>query len=267
MSTAGGPVKRAGVVSAGRMSLNTSAKGSSTMMRTSMAPQGRASLAAPRHSLAASANGRKSSVGVRRGSAYGAGSGKADPRPITDKGYVNDSIRALVGYLSDYGYDQPISAKILTRPSGRDFNNIMGFLFRQYDPAWQPTPGSRFEEEVIPFLKAIGYPFTLSKASLLAVGAPQTWPKALAAISWMIELLAYDRELANHEADQQDRRAAGDCDGIADHALDDKVSCVTSLVVAYASITAFVLSSTPLLATALSRKMFASLDRALAYVH
>eukprot|EP00953_Heterococcus_sp_UTEX-ZZ885_P013557 7742-Heterococcus_DN1.PRE.8 len=94
MSTAGGPVKRAGVASAGRMSLNTSAKGS-TMMRTSMAPQGRASLAAPRHSLAASANGRKSSVGVRRGSAYGAGSGKADPRPITDKGYVNDSIRAL----------------------------------------------------------------------------------------------------------------------------------------------------------------------------
>ena len=221
MSTAssGVPMKRPGAAAtAGRMSLNTSSK----LMRSSMAPTGRASLAAPRHSLAAS-QGRKSSVGVRRGSAYGAGTGKADPRPITDKNFVNDSIRALVSFLSEYGYDQPISAKILTRPSGRDFNNIMSFLFQQYDPAWKPAPGSRFEDEVIPFLKAIGYPFTLSKASLQAVGAPQTWPKALAAITWLIELLSYDRELINHEAEQQDKRAAGDCDNLADHALDDKV--------------------------------------------
>lgn len=30
---------------------------------------------------------------------------------------------------------------------------------------------------MIPFLKMIRYPFQLSKSSLAAVGAPQTWPK------------------------------------------------------------------------------------------
>lgn len=38
-------------------------------------------------------------------------------------------------------------------------------------------PSGRFEDDVIPFLKMIRYPFQLSKSSLAAVGAPQTWPK------------------------------------------------------------------------------------------
>ncbi len=159
-----------------------------------------------RSSLAASSvGGRKSSAGIRRSSAYGAGGGRSDPRPISDKGFIAQSIRTLVEYLSDHGYDQPISGKILTRPSGRDFTNIMGFLFRQYDSTWQPSSGRRFEEEVIPFLKAVRYPFTLSKASLQAVGAPQTWPKVLAAISWLVELLHYDEEVTAYEADHQVR--------------------------------------------------------------
>lgn len=38
-------------------------------------------------------------------------------------------------------------------------------------------PSGRFEDDVIPFLKMIRYPFQLSRSSLAAVGAPQTWPK------------------------------------------------------------------------------------------
>lgn len=38
-------------------------------------------------------------------------------------------------------------------------------------------PSGRFEDDVVPFLKMIRYPFTLSRSSLAAVGAPQTWPK------------------------------------------------------------------------------------------
>lgn len=38
-------------------------------------------------------------------------------------------------------------------------------------------PSGRFEEGVVPFLKMVRYPFTISKSSLAAVGAPQTWPK------------------------------------------------------------------------------------------
>lgn len=51
-----------------------------------------------------------------------------------DKSYLNASVHKMADYLSTHGYDQPINMKTLSRPSGRDFNNIMGFLFRQIDP-------------------------------------------------------------------------------------------------------------------------------------
>lgn len=78
---------------------------------------------------------RKSSTGVRRSNGYSNGGGsRSDSRPLMDKAYLNASLHKLADYLSSHGYDQPINNKNLTRPSGRDFNNIMGFLFRQIDP-------------------------------------------------------------------------------------------------------------------------------------
>lgn len=81
------------------------------------------------------AGDRNSATGVRRSSAYGNGAGgkSVDSRPLMDKGYLNASLHKLADYLSSHGYDQPINNKNLSRPSGRDFNNIMGFIFRQFD--------------------------------------------------------------------------------------------------------------------------------------
>lgn len=82
-----------------------------------------------------SAGERKSSTGVRRSTAYGGGAGgRSDPRPLMDKAHLHECLHKLADYLSSHGYDQPINNKNLSRPSGRDFNNIMGFLFRQIDP-------------------------------------------------------------------------------------------------------------------------------------
>lgn len=53
-----------------------------------------------------------------------------------DKTYLNNSLQKMADYLSTHGYDQPINLKTLSRPSGRDFKNIMGFLFRQIDPSY-----------------------------------------------------------------------------------------------------------------------------------
>lgn len=53
-----------------------------------------------------------------------------------DKTYLNDSLHKMADYLSTHGYEQPINLKTLSRPSGRDFKNIMGFLFRQIDPSY-----------------------------------------------------------------------------------------------------------------------------------
>lgn len=51
-----------------------------------------------------------------------------------DKAHLHASLHKLMDYLITHGYDQPINKKKLMSPSGRDFNNITGFLFRQLDP-------------------------------------------------------------------------------------------------------------------------------------
>jgi kinetochore protein NDC80 len=42
--------------------------------------------------------------------------------------------------------------------------------------------------------KTLGYPYTISKTSLSAVGSPHAWPQLLGAIEWLVELLCYDKE-------------------------------------------------------------------------
>lgn len=92
---------------------------------------GRPSMGRPSMSTAGE---RKSSVGVRRSNSYGSGGGKSDTRPLMDKAHLNASLHKLMDYLLTHGYDQPLNKKKLLSPSGRDFNNITGFLFRQLDP-------------------------------------------------------------------------------------------------------------------------------------
>jgi kinetochore protein NDC80 len=116
--------------------------------------------------------------------------GRADPRNITDKKFVSNSIKALIEYLSAHNYDHFISPKILTSPSGKDFSNIVQFLFRQIDN--NLTCPGKFEDEVISIFKFLRYPYNISKNGLSAVGSPHSWPQLLASLMWVIELLEYD---------------------------------------------------------------------------
>ena len=126
---------------------------------------------------------------------------KADPRPLSDKAYVNSCIRNLLQYLVSSGYEYPVSHKTLARPSGRDFNQICTFLLRRIDPSFNDG-SQKFEDEVALAFKTLGYPFPISKTALVAAGSPHTWPTLLAALTWLIELLGCD------EADDDDDDAA-----------------------------------------------------------
>ena len=144
---------------------------------------------------------RRSSIGVSRKSSVQAGRPSVaatatnrlvDPRNISDKQFMNNSIRTLVDYLTRHNFDHAISPKILTRPAVKDFNNIVMFLFKQIDANYQST--GKFEDEVVTVFKHLGYPCQISKANISAVGSPHAWPSLLASIMWLIELLAYDEE-------------------------------------------------------------------------
>ncbi|DBA03492.1 TPA: hypothetical protein N0F65_002900 [Lagenidium giganteum] len=161
-------------------------------------------------SVGAGINGRRSSAYGSRGSIAQRGS-RADPRPLTDKAYMNSCIHSLIEFLSDRQYDHVLSPKILKGPTKKDFRNIIQFLFRQIDPNYEFGP--KFEDDVAMLFKNLRYPFAISKTALVAVGSPHTWPALLGTIAWIIELLSYDEEV-------QRSSSAEDFDGeIADKAF------------------------------------------------
>lgn len=96
-----------------------------------------------------------------------------DPRNIHGKDFMKNSIPQLINYLVTHSFDHSISPKILTRPSVKDFNNIVLFLFKQIDPNFTCT--GKFEDEVISMFKQLKYPYSISKTNLVAAGSPTAW--------------------------------------------------------------------------------------------
>lgn len=136
----------------------------------------------PRESL----NRRSSAFGK---SLAGAVPGGKDPRPIREKAYQLEVIKNLINFLAKSGYPHPISQKLLTAPSAKDFQNIFKFLYAQLDPGYDF--GKKFEEEVPIVMKGLRYPFAgdISKSQLYAVGSMHAWPGLLAMLSWMVDLI------------------------------------------------------------------------------
>jgi kinetochore protein NDC80 len=151
---------------------------------------------------------------IRRSSVYGKTSltnlngsqpayGK-DPRPIRDKTFQANCTRNLVEFLMRVGYPHPISQKLLTAPSAKDFQQIFKFLYSNLDPTFEF--GKKFEEEVPGLLKGLRYPFAneISKSQLYAVGSMHAWPGLLAMLNWMVELIQCCDELNNSLNNQAD---------------------------------------------------------------
>jgi kinetochore protein NDC80 len=122
---------------------------------------------------------------------------KHNQRPIQDKGYQQNCIRTLLSYLTQSGYEYPVTFKSLSQPSGKDFVQIVTFLLKKIDPTFGTLssissnsavgPELKLEEEVALHFKALGYPYPVSKTSLVAAGSPHTWPSLLAALAWLVE--------------------------------------------------------------------------------
>ncbi|KAM8759560.1 kinetochore protein NDC80 homolog isoform 2-T2 [Acanthopagrus schlegelii] len=119
-------------------------------------------------------------------SGFGGTEKMKDARPLHDKSYVQQCIRQLHEFLNEQGYPGTLSSKTLQSPSTKEFVKMFEFIYRQLDPTFE-MPNSKVEEEVPAILKALRYPFVLSKCSMYSVGAPHTWPQALAALMWLID--------------------------------------------------------------------------------
>ena len=128
-----------------------------------------------------------------------------DPRPVSNKAYQQECIKELFSFLQKSGYEHPISLKSLSRPSGKDFSNIVTFMLRRVDPSFQDGT-LKMEDEIAMNFRAMGYPFAVSKTALVAAGSPHTWPTLLAALTWLmkrIQCMKYliPEELDNHSGE------------------------------------------------------------------
>jgi len=163
-------------------------KKSQVAKRMSMMPAVGGGAAGRRQSTMSVASRRKSTATMGGG---GVGAMlKSDPRPISDKAFRGQSIETLIRFLADHNYDQALSPKILHRPTGKDFEHIIVFLFRLFDSNRKYQ--GKFADEVTLMFKGLKYPFNISKTSLAAVGSPHTWPALLASLVWLVELLEYE---------------------------------------------------------------------------
>lgn len=145
-----------------------------------------------------SSMGPTSRLSSRPSMSYGGPKRLQDPRPLHDKTYMKSQVESLIRFAIDHGYQHSLSPQMLHNPSGRDFQNIFIFLVKMIDPNFELQ--KRFEDEVIPVVKAQGYPFSISKSALAAVGSPHTWPTLLGMVMWLVGILKYKEAKANRAA-------------------------------------------------------------------
>jgi kinetochore protein NDC80 len=151
-----------------------------------------------------------------RASIYGGRAGassarKADPRPLSDRDFITEQLNDLIRYLVSNSYNQRISPKLFNPPTGKEFKNVVTFLFRLLDDGYELT--GRVEDEVPMIFKGLHYPFGISKTGLTAVGSPHTWPALLGALSWLVELLEYDSAVRMAEEAEEGGAGSGEADG------------------------------------------------------
>ena len=121
-----------------------------------------------------------------------------DPKQFSEKSFQIICQKEIIAYFQEKCHDTPITIKHLQSPNTKDFIIILTALVRKIDPLFELT--GKIEDEVPAFFKLFGYPHTISKNSLLAVGAPNSWPSLLAALYWLLDYIKMYEHSEENEA-------------------------------------------------------------------
>ncbi|KAH8740544.1 HEC protein [Cryptosporidium ryanae] len=128
-----------------------------------------------------------------------------------------EGLKTILTFLSKRGYPNQINPKTLNSPTRALYLEVLQFIISQYDPRIKI---SKPDEEIPRFFKDIGYPNTINKTTIIAPGAPNTWPQHIAAMSWLCELLDYEQAVFPHLNYSRD----GDFGYVADVSLTSTLS-------------------------------------------
>ena len=110
-----------------------------------------------------------------------------DQRPLSQKPHQVEYQKYIADYIKQLQPDSALTFRSLQSPSAKDFAFVVLALMNSIDPTSYKIQG-KLDEEIPKLFKRLGYPFPLSKHSLLAVGAPNSWPSLLGALVWLTDL-------------------------------------------------------------------------------
>lgn len=114
-----------------------------------------------------------------------------DPRNNRDKAVQQQMRNTIFSWLQGSPFPGTISRQTLLSPTAKDFRGIFEYLIGLLDPSYSfGEKGRKFEDEVVPLLKAFQYPFadSIDKKWLAAPASMHSWPSLLAMIHWLAEL-------------------------------------------------------------------------------
>lgn len=137
--------------------------------------------------------------GGSQGSAPSSSQPLKDPRNIRDRNFQAKMRQDIVGWLQSTGFEIPNG--ILQNITGRDFGAIFQHLISLLDPQWPFRPQQRWEEQFLPPLKALRYPYvgSIDLRWLATPAAPHSWPTLLGVLHWVVEIGKVSRRTSQLE--------------------------------------------------------------------
>ncbi|KAJ7752073.1 HEC/Ndc80p family-domain-containing protein [Mycena metata] len=133
---------------------------------------------------------------TRRGSTWGGGASAVppagsqnakDPRPLRERAFQTQMKQEIHAYIKSLNQD--ISLATLNNIQGKDYRSIFDFLVLKLDPFHPLNPNARFEDEFVPALRALRYPFAggIDNKWLAAPASMHSWPALLGVLHWLVE--------------------------------------------------------------------------------
>lgn len=94
----------------------------------------------------------------------------------------------ILSYLQ--GDDFDISMGTLTNIQGKDYRAIFTYLLLTLDPCHPLNENARFEEQFVPALKSLKYPYAhqIDNKWLAAPASMHSWPSLLGVLHWLVEV-------------------------------------------------------------------------------
>ncbi|KAF8630067.1 hypothetical protein AX15_003124 [Amanita polypyramis BW_CC] len=142
-----------------------------------------------------------------------------DTRPLRDRQYQGKMRQDIYVYLQ--GSNAEVSVATLSNIQRKEYRAIFFFLVEILDPGYTSVEGTRFEDEFVPALRALRYPYAhqIDNKWLAAPASMHSWPSLLGVLHWLVELckLREDYIKSGHPTVQDPSNVPEEFDDINDH--------------------------------------------------